>query len=974
MTITSRWRPLLIATGALLAISGSATAQSPLLNGENQHAAIATPMEVDHWTFIANAGDRITLTATETPRIPDTGFVPWVRLYAPNGAAIASGYGALVGHVSVTATVSGTYGVEVLSADQVGNAVVSQAVGDYTLRLAQIPAPFTVPAGDDGGQLTNGTNHAGRIDVGDLDLWTFTASQGDAVTMTVAEVPVGPSVPDPGFAPWIEVYGPTGLQVGAGYGPLVGHTSFRAPLTGTYTALISSADQAGNTFMRQRAGDYILRLAKSPGAFSTSPGDHGGPISNGINHVGRIEMGDLDMWSFDANQGDAVMMSVAEIPVSPTTVDPGFVPWLEVYGPTGVQLGAGYGALVGHTDFRAPLTGTYTAVISSADQVANGFMRARAGDYILRLAKVPGAFGISGGDQGGPATLGVTHPGRIESGDFDLWTVAVARGATITATVSETPVPPTTPDPGFVPWIRLLDPNGIELDTVRGDPQATVHATAPLTGTYTVVINSADMRSNNLLSEAAGDYTVHITAVPPPPTSVDDPDYVTPFDSPLVIAAPGVLANDLNATTATLSSTVTRGVLSLNANGSFVYTPPSGFTGVAFFSYRAVNATGSGNVATVMITVQAPGAPVAADDLTYSTPANTMLVIASPGVLGNDVSPSGSALSAVLQSVTTNGVLALNTDGSFAYTPNSGFSGADSFSYRASNANGTSNVATVRIQVGATTVVQSPVGLFAHTVAGNLVTLRWTPPATGPTPTSYVMEGGVAPGQTLAAIPTGSANPVFTFAAPNGAFHLRVRTIAGAQTSAVSNEIRVFVNQPVAPSAPANLLGLVNGAAVALSWRPTFSGGAANTFILDVSGTLSASLPLGLTETFNFNGVPGGTYTFTVRAANGSGSSAASNPVTLNFPSVCSGVPAPPASFLAYNVGNTLNLMWEPPASGAAATSYVLNVTGSFNGALPFATRGLSTPVPPGSYTFSVSAMNACGASASTTTQTVVVP
>lgn len=458
------------------------------------------------------------------------------------------------------------------------------------------------------------------------------------------------------------------------------------------------------------------------------------------------------------------------------------------------------------------------------------------------------------------------------------------------------------------------------------------------------------------------------------PTSTSD-SYATSYNSPLIVQAPGVLANDNapNATVAVVNG-VSSGSLLLNPNGGFTYTPQTGFSGNAQFTYRATNAGGPGNVATVSIAVGTPGAPTAADDA-YSTIAGITLNLSSPGVLGNDSSPGGAALTAQIVSPTSNGGVSLSGNGSFTYTPNPGFTGTDAFTYRVSNGSALSNVASVTITVAAApTVAQPPVGLFAHTVAGNVITLRWTPPATGPAPTSYVMEGGAAPGQTLAAIPTGSATPVFTFAAPNGAFYLRVRTIAGAQTSAASNEIRVFVNQPAAPSAPAGLTGMVNGQQVALSWRNTFGGGTPASVVLDVTGALATSLPLGLVDTFTFPNVPVGTYTFSVRAVNTAGSSVASNPVTLTFPGVCSGTPAPPVGFLAYNLGNTLNLMWEPPASGPAATSYVLNVAGAFNGALPFATRGLSTPVPPGSYTFSVSAMNACGASAPTTTQTVVVP
>jgi hypothetical protein len=51
----------------------------------------------------------------------------------------------------------------------------------------------------------------------------------------------------------------------------------------------------------------------------------------------------------------------------------------------------------------------------------------------------------------------------------------------------------------------------------------------------------------------------------------------------------------------------------------------------------------------------------------------------------------------------------------------------------------------------------------------------------------------------------------------------------------------------------------------------------------------------------------------------------------------------------------------------------VLNVCGAVNLSLPWPTRGLAVPVPAGSYTFSVAALNPCGTSTPTATQTVVV-
>jgi hypothetical protein len=182
------------------------------------------------------------------------------------------------------------------------------------------------------------------------------------------------------------------------------------------------------------------------------------------------------------------------------------------------------------------------------------------------------------------------------------------------------------------------------------------------------------------------------------------------------------------------------------------------------------------------------------------------------------------------------------------------------------------------------------------------------------------------------------------------------------------------VNVPLAPSAPSNLLGLVNGSSLTLAWRNTFGGGAPSAHILDVSGAINISLPLGPGNSFSFSGVPAGTYTLSLRARNAGGASASSNPITLTFPGPCSGAPGTPENFLAYKVGNVVFVVWDPAATGPAPTGFVLNVTGSFVGPIPTTGRALSSPVAPGTYNVSVVATNLCGSSAPTAVQSVTVP
>ncbi len=172
---------------------------------------------------------------------------------------------------------------------------------------------------------------------------------------------------------------------------------------------------------------------------------------------------------------------------------------------------------------------------------------------------------------------------------------------------------------------------------------------------------------------------------------------------------PGVLANDTDADGDTLSAhplldpfdSPKHGHVTLSADGSFVYTPNPGYTGPDSFSYFASDGLVSSNIATVSLRV----APVARSDFYLVAPSQSLNIpsdeAAISGVLVNDSDAQGDPLTAFLapNGGPANGTLSLNPDGSFTYTPNVGFHGADSFTYVANDGFSDSNIATVTLAV-----------------------------------------------------------------------------------------------------------------------------------------------------------------------------------------------------------------------------------------------------------------------------------
>jgi hypothetical protein len=169
--------------------------------------------------------------------------------------------------------------------------------------------------------------------------------------------------------------------------------------------------------------------------------------------------------------------------------------------------------------------------------------------------------------------------------------------------------------------------------------------------------------------------------------------YPVQEDVTRAVAAPGVLANDGDvdgdALTAVLVKGPAHGKLTLNANGSFTYTPNANFFGKDTFQYRAKDTNGAlSPVRDVILDVKPRNDAPTAGGNYYAAQQNVTRTVAAPGLLANDRDIEGDALTAVLVKGPAHGKLTLNANGSFSYTPNANFFGKDTFQYRAKDAKG----------------------------------------------------------------------------------------------------------------------------------------------------------------------------------------------------------------------------------------------------------------------------------------------
>lgn len=509
------------------------------------------------------------------------------------------------------------------------------------------------------------------------------------------------------------------------------------------------------------SGDGAVSCGSTDITVTAAPGNNPPTVANPIANQAATEDSAFS-FTFDANtfadaDGDALTysspMKPAWLAFSPTTRTFSGTPANANVGSSTVQVTATDGAGASVTDdFILTVTNVNDApdAVNDAFSVtrnsSNNTLGVRANDTDADLGDTLTITAVgtpgSGGNvviAGGGASLNYTPASNFSGTETFTYTIQDAGGLSDTATVTVTVVAPppansapvaandsysTNEDvPLAVPAAGVLandtdaDANSLGAVLVSNPARGTLALSANGAFTYTPNANANGpdsftyRASDGMASSNIATATITVNAVADAPTAVND-SYATNEDMTLVVAGPGVLGNDMdadgNALTAALVAGPASGMLALNANGGFTYAPNANFSGNDSFTYRANDGTQNSAIATVSITVGVQNdAPAAAAD-SYSTAHNTPLAVAAPGVLANDSDADGNALSAVLVSAPASGMVGLDPDGSFTYTPNAGFAGNDSFTYQASDGMANSSVVAVGIAIAAAASSPAP--------------------------------------------------------------------------------------------------------------------------------------------------------------------------------------------------------------------------------------------------------------------------
>jgi len=274
-----------------------------------------------------------------------------------------------------------------------------------------------------------------------------------------------------------------------------------------------------------------------------------------------------------------------------------------------------------------------------------------------------------------------------------------------------------TPIDPLVPTTVTLPEGTLEYDPFTGD--VTFTPNDDFVGTVQVPYDVCDPSGN------CDTATITATVFDTDPEVLDDINN-TPIDTPV---EGNVLTNDNGGdpdddvfvsdpsgnpiAPGTTFPTDNGGTLSIDPDGSYVFTPPPGFTGEDTVTLTVCDEAGNCDDSVLSVdvvdTVSDPNntPPIAGDDnfeVFSDTPLNS-------SVMGNDGDPDGDPVTVVDPNTgapatgpvtiptDAGGSVTINPDGTFTYTPPAGFIGEDSFDYAIIDPNGATDTGSVTINV-----------------------------------------------------------------------------------------------------------------------------------------------------------------------------------------------------------------------------------------------------------------------------------
>ncbi|NLR98027.1 autotransporter outer membrane beta-barrel domain-containing protein, partial [Rhizobium sp. P38BS-XIX] len=613
----------------------------------------------------------------------------------------------------------------------------------------------------------------------------------------------------------------------------------------------------------------------------------------------------------------------------------------------------------------APAAATVGAAYSQSIASASG--GAAPYTYTITSGTLPAGLSLaSNGTISGTATAAGTFPISVKATDSSTGSGPFSSApAPITITVGS-PVIVLSPSAGALPG-----------GTVGSAYSQTVSASGG-TSPYSYSLTAGALPVGLSLNSSTGGITGT-------PTAGGTFNFtITAADSSTGTGAPFTTSNAYSITTSAPTITIAPATLAdapinhaysetLTASGgispySFAVTTGSLPAGLTLSPSGLLSGTPTG-AATTNFTVTATDSSTGTGPYTQSK-AYSLVTTANPPVAGNTTAAvaanssanpvtlnltGGTATAVAIATAPSHGT-AIASGTAIAYTPNPGYVGSDSFTYTASNIDGTSAAATVSVTINAPTLSIGPASLPAAAIAASY---NATVTASGGTsPYSYAVTAGSLPaGLSLNA----STGAIIGSPTAGGVFNFTITaTDSSIGTGAPFTVSIAYSLNVAAPTMSISPPTLPSGTIAALYNETVTASGGSTPYSYAVSaGALPAGLTLN-TSTGEIAGTPtaGGNFNFTITATDSSTGTGA--PYTASRPYTLT-IAAPTLSVTPSTLpGAALNVAYSQPLTASGGTSpYSYAVTaGALPQGLTLSSGGLlsGTPTSAGTFNFTVSA------------------
>ena len=263
--------------------------------------------------------------------------------------------------------------------------------------------------------------------------------------------------------------------------------------------------------------------------------------------------------------------------------------------------------------------------------------------------------------------------------------------------------------------VQYTDPDSV--GSLKYTPGANANGTAKITVTVKVTGGTSANGPNTVTQS----FDVAVKAVNDGPPTADDATVIVAADKQRAITLKGSVGVDTNETLSAIVLTAPlQGALFQTSDGLtlgdpitapntpvtdaqrrviFVPGPNATGTGYASFQFKTNDGQLDSAAATITIDIGLVNTPpVAVDDRYVLSASAVSASSAVQGLTANDTDAEGDPLSATLVNGAANGLVAIDpVSGAFAFTPGAGFDGLDRFTYKVSDGQDTSDVATVTL-------------------------------------------------------------------------------------------------------------------------------------------------------------------------------------------------------------------------------------------------------------------------------------